>query len=77
MAADETRPLDDTPLLSDLSAEERSQLERQRHHVKGSDVIWIEPGGQVRREPIDGVYYLQTDRGVFRVSRITHRVVEV
>jgi len=77
MAEDPTVSPSDTRLTADLSEEERRRLEIHRHCVKGDEVLWVEPGGNVRREPIENVYYLQTDRGVFRVSRITHRVVEV
>lgn len=63
--------------LGDLSEGERAELDREQHLRKGEEVIWIEPDGRVRREPLSKVYYLQTSRGVFRVSRITKQVVEV
>jgi hypothetical protein len=67
----------DSTLISDLSEPERSDLE-QRHYVrKDDDLVWLEPGGGVRRERASSLYYIQTGRGVFRVSRITHEVVEV
>jgi len=77
MAERESPTTKDDRLLSDLSEEEHRRLEIHRHCVKGEEVVWIEPGGTVRREPLDAVYYLQTDRGVFRVSRISRRVIEV
>lgn len=77
MAADETPEADDSGLLQDLEEAERGELERRRYARKGSDLIWIEPDGRVRRERVSNLYYIQTGRGVFRVSRINGRVVEV
>jgi hypothetical protein len=64
-------------LLRGLTPEERAHLETHRYVKSGDDLIWIEPGGRVRREQASRLYYVQTDRGVFRVSRITREVVEV
>lgn len=67
----------DAALLRGLSPEERSHLETHRYVKSADDVVWIEPGGRVRRDQASRLYYIQTDRGVFRVSRITREVVEV
>ncbi len=64
-------------LLASLTPEEREALERKRYVQTGEEVVWIEPDGRVRREKASRLYYIQTDRGVFRVSRITREVVEV
>ena len=70
-------PMTDAALISDLSEPERNELEQSHYLRKGDDLIWLEPGGGVRRERASKLYYIQTRRGVFRVSRITHEVVEV
>ena len=44
---------------------------------KGPDLVWREAGGEIRRELLEDLYYIQTDRGVFRVSRLDGRVVQV
>jgi hypothetical protein len=68
---------DDTTLLEALTPEERHELEL-RHYVRvGDDLVWLEPGGAVRRESAARLYYIQTARGIFRVSRIHGRVIEV
>lgn len=69
--------LHDDAALRDLSDAQREHLERKRYAQVGDEVVWIEPGGKFRREQTDRLYYIQTDRGVFRVSRITREVVEV
>ena len=43
----------------------------------GDEVVWIEPDGRIRREKLSSLYYIQTRRGVYRVSRISNEVVEV
>ena len=63
--------------ITDLSEPERTELEQAHYVRKGGDLVWLEPGGGVRRERASKLYYIQTRRGVFRVSRITHEVVEV
>jgi hypothetical protein len=75
--AEPGRPLPDHPLLSSLTPEERTHLETRRFVRSGNDVVWIEPGGGVRREAAARLYYIQTDRGVFRVSRLNGEVIEV
>ncbi len=55
----------------------RAELERKQYLKVGKEMVWIEPEGAVRREPIDKLYYIRTPRGVFRVSRISEKVVEV
>ena len=70
-------PMTDATLIDDLSEAERKQLE-QRHYVRtGEGLVWLERGGAVRRERASSLYYIQTGRGVFRVSRISQEVVEV
>lgn len=67
----------ESPLLEDLSEEERREL-TVRHYVrKGQDLVWLEPEGTVRRERAERLYYLRTRRGIFRVSRLNQEVVEV
>ncbi len=68
---------DDTTLLEGLTPEEQRELELQRYVKVGKDLIWIEVDGCVRREPAETLYYIQTARGIFRVSRINGRVIEV
>lgn len=77
MADEATALPDDHAFLRDLSARERDELERRQHLRRGDEVLWIEPDGRLRREPVSNVYYIQTARGVFRLSRITKEVVEV
>jgi hypothetical protein len=67
----------DADLLEDLTPEQRQELERRRHLRVGRDLVWIELDGRVRRQRFDSVYYFQTERGVFRVSRLDGEVVEV
>lgn len=68
---------DDATLTDDLTPEQRSELERLQYVRVGDDLVWIEPDGAVHREPAAHLYYIQTPRGIFRVSRIHGRVVEV
>jgi hypothetical protein len=66
-----------SPLPKDLSEDEQREL-ASRHYVrKGEDLVWLELGGAVRREPVASLYYIRTERGVFRVSRMNGRVIEV
>ena len=69
--------VEDSPLVRDLSADERAQLARRHYVRKGPDLVWREAGGEIRRELLENLYYIQTDRGVFRVSRLDGRVVQV
>ncbi len=64
-------------ILEGLTPEEREELERKRYVKKGGSLVWIEPESGVRRERISNLYYVRTDRGVFRVSRISGEIVEV
>jgi len=77
MSDDPGRAADGSPYTSDLDADERQELTLRHYVRKGPDLVWVEPGGKVRRERADGLYYIQTARGVFRVSRISQEVVEV
>jgi hypothetical protein len=67
----------DAAQLQDLDAEQRRQLEAKGYVQAAGDVVWIEPGGAVRREKATKLYYIATRRGVFRVSRISREVIEV
>jgi len=70
--------MDDTsPLGKDLSDDERRELESRHYVRKGDELVWIELDGDLRREPLSSVYYIRTERGVFRVSRLDGRVIEV
>lgn len=66
-----------SPLCQDLSEDERRQLDMRHYVRKGDELVWIELDGDLRREPVSKVYYIHTARGVFRVSRLDGRVVEV
>jgi hypothetical protein len=77
MADTEAEVAEGSPLVRDLSDDERRQLTRRHYVRKGPDLVWREAGGEIRREPVGSLYYIRTDRGVFRVSRLDGRVVEV
>ena len=77
MAATEEAELRDAELIEDLSDEQRRELELRRHLRVGDELIWIEIDHRVRREQVAKIGYVQTARGVFRVSRLTGEVVEV
>ena len=68
---------DDSALTADLTPEQRSELDRLQYVRVDHDLVWIETDGSVHREPAAHLYYIQTARGIFRVSRIHGRVVEV
>jgi hypothetical protein len=69
--------LEDAALIADLDAAKLRELELRHYARVGDDLVWIEPGRRVRRERASRVYYVQTARGVFRVSRLTGEVIEV
>ncbi len=69
--------LGDAGLIVDLSDEQRRELELRRYLRVGDELIWIGIDQRVRRERVSQVGYVQTSRGVFRVSRLTGEVVEV
>jgi hypothetical protein len=77
MADDAAAGRDASALLQDLSDEELAELERRYYVCKGDELIWREPEGALRREPLAKLYYVRTPGGVFRVSRLTGKVVEV
>ena len=77
MEATKTTDPRDAALIEDLSDEQRRELELRRHLRVGEELIWIELDQRVRRERIDQIGYVHTARGVFRVSRLTGKVVEV
>jgi hypothetical protein len=77
MTSDPAEALRDNPLIASLTPEEKETL-RTRHVVtSGDEVVWIEPDGRVRREKLSSLYYIRTRKGVYRVSRISNKVVEV
>ena len=68
---------DDRDLLAELSAEDARVLEERQCVRSGDDVYWIEPSGRLRKERASRLYYVQTGRGVYRVSKLTGELVEV
>jgi hypothetical protein len=64
-------------ILDALTDEQHAELERRSYVWVGDDVVWIDRERGVCREPMRRLYYIQTARGVFRVSRITREIVEV
>ena len=76
MASDPGAPRGDS-VLDSLTDEQRAELERKSYVWVGEDVVWIDRQRGVRREAMSRLYYIQTTRGVFRVSRITREIVEV
>lgn len=77
MTAGEGSQVSGAEILAALSDEQRGELERRQYVKVGPNLVWIEPEGTVRREPIASLYYIRTQRGVFRISRISEEVVEV
>ena len=77
MEATRNAELRDAALIEDLSDEQRRALELRSYLRVGEELIWIEIDHRVRRERIARIGYVQTERGVFRVSRLTGDVVEV
>jgi hypothetical protein len=77
MTGDQAEELRDDPLIETLTPAEKETL-RTRHLVTvGDEVVWIEPDGRIRREKLSSLYYIRTRRGVYRVSRISKKVIEV
>lgn len=70
-------PLHDTELIQDLDDAQREELDLRHALRVGKDVVWVDLEGRVRRERATSVYYVQTARGVFRISRLTGDLVEV
>ena len=64
-------------ILESLSPAEREELETNRYVKTGDSLVWIDPEAGVRSEKISNLYYIQTNQGVFRVSRISGQVVRV
>ena len=64
-------------IVAGLSDEQRAQLEEKSYVQVGDDVVWIDRERGVRREAVSRLYYIQTTKGVFRVSRIAREIVEV
>ena len=72
--ADELR---DDPLITSLTPEEKETLQTRDLVTTGDEVVWVEPDGRIRRAKLSSLYYIQTRRGVYRVSRISNQVVEL
>jgi hypothetical protein len=77
MATDEDQEPRDARILASLSEKQRGELERKQYVKVEDDLVWIEPEGAVRKEKAASLYYIRTNRGVFRISRISEEVVEV
>ena len=67
----------DAGLTQDLSDEQQRELALRGYVQLETDVVWQTPDGRVRREPIANLYYIDTTGGIFRVSRLHGRVIEV
>lgn len=76
-AAADRAALPESPHLRDLDEGQRHELSVRQHVRVGRELVWIDLDGRVRRELISNLYYVQTGRGVFRVSRLTGEVIEV
>lgn len=77
MSRDESPQPRNAAILASLTDEQRDELYRTHDVKTGDDLVWIEPEGGIRREKAAALYYIRTGRGVFRVSRISEKVVEV
>jgi hypothetical protein len=71
------RSAEEEALLAGLTAEQRAELETRRFVRAGDALVWIEPEGRVRREPVARLYYVRTARGMYRWSKIDDALVEV
>lgn len=71
------RSPEEEALLGELTAEQRAELEARRFVHVDDALVWIEPEGRVRREPVARLYYVRTARGMFRWSKIDDALVEV
>ena len=67
----------DAGLTEDLSDEQQRELALRGYVQLETDVVWRTPDGRIRREPVANLYYIDTTRGIFRVSRLHGRVIEV
>ena len=77
MTTEQADELRDDPLTASLTPEEKEALRTRYLVTTGDEVVWVEPDGRVRREKLSSLYYIRTRRGVYRVSRISNKVVEV
>jgi hypothetical protein len=77
MTSDPAEALGNDPIIASLTSEEKGALTVRNAVITGDDVVWIEPDGRVRRDKISNLYYIRTPRGVYRVSRIGRKLVEV
>ena len=77
MTTEQADELRDDPLIASLTPEEKETLQNRDLVTTGDEVVWVEPDGRIRREKLSSLYYIQTRRGVYRVSRISNQVVEL
>jgi hypothetical protein len=77
MTTDPAEELRDDPLIASLAPEEKETLQTRHLVTIGDEVVWVEPDGRIRREKLSSLYYFRTRRGIYRVSRISNKVVEV
>jgi hypothetical protein len=77
MSSDDISTQSPDERLSGLSPEQKVELEQNGYVVVADQVVWMDRERGLRREPMSRLYYIQTEKGVFRVSRITREVVEV
>lgn len=77
MTTDQAEEPANDSLTASLTPEERETLATRYLVTTGDEVVWVEPDGRIRREKLASLYYIRTRRGVYRVSRISNKVVEV
>jgi len=77
MTTDPAEELRDDPLIASLAPGEKETLQTRHLVTIGDEVVWVEPDGRIRREKLSSLYYFRTRRGIYRVSRISNKVVEV
>jgi hypothetical protein len=77
MMSDPAEARRDDPLIASLTPAEKETLRTRYLVATGDEVVWVEPDDRIRREKLSSLYYIRTRRGVYRVSRISNKVVEV
>lgn len=77
MTTEQADELRDDPLIASLTPEEKETLQTRHLVTTEDEVVWVEPDDRIRREKLSSLYYIRTRRGVYRVSRISNKVVEV
>ncbi len=75
--SDAVRSPAEEAILAALTPEQRAQLDADRTLRVGADLIWIEADGRVRKQPVSKLYYVRTELGMFRWSKIDDALVEV